>query len=59
MRRMTVEERRTLSSLSLEIDASGRLNPLIKVYFEASRYGSVTPGDGSFPRGKAKEKRMR
>ena len=31
MRRKIVEESRTLSSLSLEMDASGHLKPLVKL----------------------------
>ena len=35
MKRKIVEESRTLSSLSLEMDASGRLKPMVKLYFES------------------------
>ena len=35
MRRKIVEESRTLSSLSLEMDASGRLKPMVKLYFQS------------------------
>ena len=41
MRRKIVEESRTLSSLSLEMDASGRLKPMVKLYFESPQEDQI------------------
>jgi len=60
MRRKIVEESRTLTSLSLEMDASGRLKPTMKLYFEQPQewktYAGMAQEALSYLRGEKQEK---
>ena len=62
MRRKIIEESRTLSSLSLEMDASGRLKPMVKLYFEQPQewktYAGMAQEALSTLRGEKQEKQV-